>query len=88
MECCGARVRAEESFSFRWASLVVVHKLDFVLSEVVYCGRRHFYGAFCFFIRNEARKEQSVRIATVRWTVAVLGCVPKKALAFDGRASS
>ena len=23
VECCGARVRAEESFSFRWASLVI-----------------------------------------------------------------
>ena len=67
VECCGARVRAEESFSFRWASLVIVHKLDFVLSKfnfvlskVMYCGRHHFYGAFCFFTRNEARKEQSV----------------------------
>ena len=47
-----------------------------------------FLWCFLFFIRNEARKEQSVRIATVRWTVAVLGCVPKRALALDGRASS
>ena len=59
VDCCGARVRAEESFSFRWASLVIVDKFDFVLSKVMYCGRHHLYGAF-FFIRNEARKEQSV----------------------------
>ena len=60
VDCCGARVRAEESFSFRWASLVIVDKFDFVLSKVMYCGGHHFYGAFCFFIRNEARKEQFV----------------------------
>ena len=35
VDCCGARVRAEESFSFRRASLVIVDKFDFYFTTVL-----------------------------------------------------
>ena len=63
VDCCGARVRAEESFSFRWASLVIVDKFDFVLSKVMYCGRHHLYGAFFFYKKRGSKR--AIRFTTV-----------------------
>ena len=40
-----------------------------------------------FDVKNRESNKAIRRIETVRWTVSVPACVPKKALAFNGRVS-
>ena len=49
--------------------------------------RSIIFDASFFDVKKRDSKKAIRRIATVRWTVAVPACVPKKALAFNGRVS-
>jgi hypothetical protein len=46
-----------------------------------------FFDTSFFDVKNRESNKAIRRIETVQWTVSVPACVPKKALAFDGRVS-
>ena len=46
-----------------------------------------FFDTSFFDVKNRESNKAIRRIETVRWTVSVPACVPKKALAFNGRVS-